>query len=42
VGTLVLRLKADKSFLEAKIRIKRCGKNRFYPVLAKSRIKKSG
>jgi len=39
---LVLRLKAAQSFLETKIRITRCEKSRFYPVLAKFRIKKSG
>jgi len=35
---LVLRLKAAESFLETKIRIARCEKSRFYPVLAKIRI----
>jgi len=42
MNTLVLRLKAAESFLETKIRITRCEKSRFYPVLAKIRIKKSG
>ena len=37
-STLVLRLKAAESFLETKIRITRCEKSRFYPVLAKIRI----
>ena len=34
----MLRLKAAESFLETKIRITRCEKSRFYPVLAKIRI----
>jgi len=42
VSTLVLRLKAAETFLETKIRITRCGKSRFYPVLAKIRIEKIG
>jgi len=42
VTTLVLRLQAAESFLETKIRITRCEKSRFYPVLAKIRVKKSG
>jgi len=41
-STLVLRLKAAESFLETKIRITRCEKRRFYPVLAKIRIRRSG
>jgi len=39
---LMLSLKAAESFLETKIRITRCEKSRFCPVLAKIRIKKSG
>jgi len=39
---LVLSLKAAEFFLETKIRITRCEKSRFYPVLARIRIKKSG
>jgi len=39
---LVLRLKAAESFQETKIRIMRCEKSRFYPVLVMIRIKKSG
>jgi len=38
-STLVLRLKDAESFLETKIRNTRCEKSRFYPVLAKIRIK---
>jgi len=41
VNTLVLRLKAAESFLETKIRISRCEKSRFYPVLATIFIKKN-
>jgi len=42
LSTLTLRLKASESFLETKIRITRCEKSRFYPLLAKIPIKKSG
>jgi len=42
MNTLALHLKAAESFLEMKIRITRCEKSRFYPVLAKIRINKSG
>jgi len=42
LSVLVLRLKAAESFLETKIRITRCEKSRFYPVLAQIQIKKSG
>ena len=38
MNTLVLRPKAAESFLETKIRITRCEKRRFYPVLAKIRL----
>jgi len=38
---LVMGLKAAESFLETKIRITRCEKSRFYPVLAKIFMKKN-
>jgi len=38
----VLRLKAAESFQETKIRITRFEMTRFYPLLEKIRIKRSG
>jgi len=42
MSTLVLRLKVAESYLETKIQITKCEMSRFYLVLAKIRIKKSG